>query len=237
MDISTTLDIIRLAVGTIILGYACYTDLKTRTAPNILWIIMGSTGAALLIIQFITGNIQNLLYLAFIPIIMIVVYILFYIGLIFGGADAKAIMSLAILCPFWPSLFNFPQHPSMMPFPWTIFSNSIVIFLLIPPSFLLYNIIKREVELPFALLGYKMDIEEARKRFVWPLEKIVDGKRKLVIMPEDFDTSEHLKELEEHGLKRIWVTPKVPFMIPLLIGFVLAYTYGDILFSIVDYLI
>ena len=237
MDIPTTLDIIRLVVGTIILGYACYTDLKTRMAPNILWIIMGGVGVILLIIQYLTGNIQNPLYLLFIPLIIAIVYIFFYIGLIFGGADAKAIMSLAILSPFWPSIFDYPQHPSVMPFSWAIFSNSIIIFLLIPPSLLIYNAIKREIELPFALIGYKMDIEKAKKKFVWPLEKIVDGKRKLVIMPEDFDTSEHLEELEKQGLKRIWVTPKIPFMVPLLIGFVAAYLYGDILFTIIDFLL
>jgi len=237
MDIPTTLDIIRLVVGTIILGYACYTDLKTRMAPNILWIIMGGVGAILLIIQYLTGNIQNPLYLLFIPLIIAIVYVFFYVGLIFGGADAKAIMSLAILNPFWPSLFDYPQHPSVMPFSWVIFSNSIIIFLLIPPSLLVYNAIKREVEFPFALIGYKMDIEEAKKKFVWPLEKIVDGKRKLVIMPEDFDTSEHIRELEKQGLKRIWVTPKIPFMVPLLIGFIVAYFYGDILFSLISSII
>ena len=82
-----------------------------------------------------------------------------------------------------------------------------------------------------------MDIEKAKKKFVWPLEKIVDGKRKLVIMPEDFDTSEHIRELEKQGLKRIWVTPKIPFMVPLLIGFIVAYFYGDILFSLISSII
>ncbi len=31
------------------------------------------------------------------------------------------------------------------------------------------------------------------------------------------------------GEERVWVTPKVPFMIPLLVGFVLAFGVGDIL--------
>lgn len=232
MDVATAIDIVRLIVGTAVLGYACYTDLKTRMAPNILWFIIGGTGVILLIIQYITGNLKDPVQLLFIPIIIAVIYVFFYIGLIFGGADAKAIMSLSILNPFWPSIYNYPQNPSIMPFPWTIFSNAIIIFLFIPISLLIYNAIKKEVELPFALIGYKMDIEEAKKRFVWPLEKMVDGKRKLVIMPEDFDTEEYIEELERHGLKRIWVTPKIPFMVPLLIGYILSYFYGDTLFTI-----
>ena len=82
-----------------------------------------------------------------------------------------------------------------------------------------------------------MDAEEAKKKFVWPLEKIVNGKRKLVFMPEDFDATEHIDELEKAGMKKIWVTPKVPFMIPLLVGFIVAFIYGDILFVIVDLII
>ena len=79
-----------------------------------------------------------------------------------------------------------------------------------------------------------MSIEEAKKRFVWPLEKVVDGKRKLILIPEDFDTTPLLEELEKKGFRRIWVTPKIPFMVPLLAGFIISYFHGDIIFSIAD---
>ncbi|MCD6467725.1 MAG: prepilin peptidase [Thermoplasmata archaeon] len=237
MDVGLTLDVVRLVVGVGILGYASYTDIKTRMASNTLWIVMGSVGAALLVVQYFTVGIDNLLSLVFIPILIGAVYVLFYVGLIFGGADAKAIMALSILTPLWPHLHGFPLHPSVMPFAWSIFSNAIVLFLIIPPMFLVYNAIKRDVEFPYALIGYRMDVEEAKKKFVWPLEKIVDGKRKLMFMPEEFDAVEHIEELEKTGRKKIWVTPKIPFMIPLLMGFVFAFFFGDILFAIVSFLI
>ena len=228
------LDLIRFFIGVTVLGYACYTDLKTRMAPNFLWLIMGGSGIVLLLIQYLSGNLEDLFPLIFVPIIIAIIYALYQVGLIFGGADAKAIMSLSLLTPFWPSLHGFPNHVSIMPFPWVIFSNSIIIFLLIPPSFLIYNALKGEIEFPFALLGYRMSIEEAKKRFVWPLEKVVDGKRKLILIPEDFDTTPLLEELEKKGLRRIWVTPKIPFMVPLLAGFIISYFHGDIIFSIAD---
>jgi hypothetical protein len=79
-----------------------------------------------------------------------------------------------------------------------------------------------------------MKVKKAREKFVWPLEKIVDGKQKFVYMPKDFDADEELKEFERAGIKEIWVTPKIPFMIPLLIGFIISFILGDILFFLMN---
>ncbi|HID24953.1 MAG TPA: hypothetical protein EYP23_00590, partial [Thermoplasmata archaeon] len=190
MDTVMMLDTTRLVVGVGILSYASYTDIKTRMASNILWVVMGSVGAVLLVVQYFTVGIENLFSLVFIPILIAVVYMFFYIGLIFGGADAKAVMALSILTPLWPHIYGFPLHTSVMPFAWSIFSNAIILFLLIPPAFLIYNITKKEVEFPYALIGYRMSTSKAKEKFVWPLEKLVDGKRKLMFMPEEFDTIE-----------------------------------------------
>ena len=77
-----------------------------------------------------------------------------------------------------------------------------------------------------------MDIKEAKKKFVWPLEIIVEDKLKIVKMPTSFDADEEYKDLEKHGYTNIWITPKVPFMIPLLAGYVFSFIVGDILFNI-----
>jgi preflagellin peptidase FlaK len=82
------------------------------------------------------------------------------------------------------------------------------------------------------LLGYIIPIEKAKQTFVWPMEKIKDGKRKLVYMPKNFNVEEELAEFEKLGIKEIWVTPKIPFMIPLLVGFLAAFILGDILLQI-----
>ncbi|MDH7517985.1 MAG: A24 family peptidase C-terminal domain-containing protein, partial [Candidatus Thermoplasmatota archaeon] len=76
-----------------------------------------------------------------------------------------------------------------------------------------------------------------KEKFVWPLEKLVDGKRKFMYMPKDFDVDEELEEFENHGIKEIWVTPKIPFMIPLLAGFICSFIFGDILFYLINSII
>lgn len=79
-----------------------------------------------------------------------------------------------------------------------------------------------------------MTIGKARKKYVWPLEKIVDGKRKFVYMPKNFDSDKEYDELEKNGITEIWITPKIPFMIPLLVGFICAFILGDLLFYIIS---
>jgi len=120
-----------------------------------------------------------------------------------------------------------------MPFSWSIFSNSIIMFMFIPLGFLIFNVAKRNIKFPYAFLGYKTNLEKAREKFVWPLEKIVDGKRKFAYMPKDYDADDEFEEFGKNGINEIWVTPKIPFMIPLLIGYIFAFIFGDILFHII----
>ena len=239
--IETYLDITRLLVGIVILGYASFTDIKTRRASNLLWVIMGVVGGILLVVQFLTTGFanQNPLYLIFVPVMIGLMYLFFQLRLIFGGADAKALMALAILVPFLPIIGQFPlwQTPGFhMPFPWIILANSVVIFLAIPISLLVFNLLKRNVEFPFCFLGYRMSIKKAREKFVWPLEKIVDGKRIFVRVHKDFEIDDELDEFEKLNISEIWVTPKIPFMIPLLVGFILSFILGDIMTHLMNML-
>jgi preflagellin peptidase FlaK len=229
------IDIIRLITGIIILFYASYTDIKTRRASNMLWIIMGVIGAILLLAQYFTTGFQNLFYLLFIPIMIGLVYVLYQVRLIFGGADAKALMAIAILVPIEPALDLIPiWKGGIMPFSWSIFSNSLIIFVFIPISIFIFNISKKNIEFPYAFLGYKMNIQKAKEKFVWPLERLVDGKRKFIYMPKDFDAEKEYSEFEKNNITKIWVTPKVPFMVPLTIGFIFAFIFGDILFYLLS---
>jgi archaeal preflagellin peptidase FlaK len=233
----TILNAIRLITGIILLSYASYTDIKTRRAANILWVIMAIVGIILLVIQYLDGGFPNIWYLVFIPIMIALMYLFFQMRLLFGGADAKALMALAILIPIQPIMGDFPIWLSFMPGSWIIFANATILFLLIPISLLLYNIAKRNLQFPHCLLGYVIPVEKAKQKFVWPLEKIKDGKRKLMYMPKKFDVDEELAEFEKLGITEIWVTPKIPFMIPLLIGFIVSFILGDILLQIVRVLL
>ncbi len=235
----TILNVIRLITGTVLLAYASYTDVKTRRAANMLWVIMAIVGAILLLIQYLDGGFANIWYLVFILIMIALMYLFFQMRLLFGGADAKALMALAILVPIQATMLGdqLPIWKSFMPGSWIIFANATILFLLIPISLLLYNIGKRNIQFPHSLLGYVITVEKAKQKFVWPLEKIKDGKRRLMYMPKNFDIDEELAEFERQGITEIWVTPKIPFMIPLLIGFLASFILGDILLQLVRVLL
>ena len=144
---ATFLDIIRFVFGVIILSYASYTDIKTRRASNILWIIMSLIGVILLIIQYLTQDFENIMILIFIPIMIGFVYLLYQLRLLFGGADAKAIMAIAILLPFQPIIYYLPiWGQSFMPASWTVLVNSLLIFLFIPIFLLIYNTIQKNIK-------------------------------------------------------------------------------------------
>jgi preflagellin peptidase FlaK len=232
------LDSIRLITGIVLLSYSSYTDIKTRRAANILWIIMAVIGSVLLVIQYAVVGFSNIWYLVFIPIMIALMYLFFQMRLLFGGADAKALMALAILVPLQPALLGeqLPLWKSFMPGSWIIFANATILFLFIPISLLIFNIGKRNLQFPHCLLGYKISLEKAKQKFVWPLEKIKDGNRRLMYMPKKFDVDEDLAEFEKLGITEIWVTPKIPFMIPLLAGFLVTFFLGDLLLKIVQVL-
>jgi len=62
VDTITILDTIRFVTGITILLYASFTDIKTRRAPNLLWFLMGTIGAILLLVQYFTIGFQNQFY-------------------------------------------------------------------------------------------------------------------------------------------------------------------------------
>ncbi len=230
----TLLDIIRFIIGVLILSYASYTDIRTRTASNLLWTIMGIIGILLLIIQYLL-NPFDITILIYIPIMIGFIYLLFQMRLLFGGADAKAIMALTILLPIQPKIFQIPiWGQSFMPASWTVFVNSLIIFIIIPICLLIYNLTQKNLKLPHSLLGYKTKLQKAKGKFVWPLEKIQNGKTKLIIRPKESNTQEEYQEFEKQGITEIWVTPKIPFMIPLLLGFISTFILGDILYTLMN---
>jgi preflagellin peptidase FlaK len=225
---ATILNVIRLITGTIVLTYACYTDIKTRRAADILWVIMGIVGIILLIIQYLDGEFSNIWYIIFIPIMIALAYIINQLPLSFGGADTKALMALAILVPILPLIGAFPLWPSYLPGSFCIFLNALLISLFHPVTLLFYNIRKRNLRFPHCLLGYVISLEKAKQTFVWPMERIKNGKLKLVYLRNNFDVEEELTTFEKLGIKEIWVTPKIPFMVSLLAGFLATFVLGDI---------
>ena len=176
--------------------------------------------------------------LMIVPIMFLIFILLYQFDIIKGGADAKALIALSIMFPLYPIIGPFPLIPLpydlaqfVLPFPLLILFNAAILTVAVPVFLLIYNAAKRDVRLPAMLFGYKMPIAEAKERFVWPMERIVDGQLKFSVFPKGSDfTAEEFDQLAAAGLSEVWVTPKIPFLIPIAAALLFSVFVGNIIF-------
>ncbi|MEW6069130.1 MAG: hypothetical protein AB1485_00785, partial [Candidatus Thermoplasmatota archaeon] len=95
-----------------------------------------------------------------IPALQIFIYILYCLRVLYGGADAKALICITLLTPFYPSLIQpllgYFSVKLLWPYPLVILTNSIIITLVLPLCFLVYNLSQKRFKFPLAFLGYKL---------------------------------------------------------------------------------
>ena len=169
-----------------------------------------------------------------ISILILLMYVWFYLGPTIGGADVKAIMTLGLVAPFTLSFGSdtFTAFETRgFPYPFVVFMNSLLLYLLIPLSLAVYNIFKGNLEKPYfqIFFGTKMKIDLARESFVWPMQQIIGGKVVMVAFVKNKDDSDtQWDKLEESGVDNPWITFKIPYIIPLALAFVLSVIFGDL---------
>jgi preflagellin peptidase FlaK len=222
--------IVRLAVCAVMLAVSSYFDIKTREVEDWFWVVFGAVGVALTGYEFFTSSPNLLLYLFSFILTSGLAYLLYVLGF-YGGADAKALSAISLLVPFFN--LNSIIHPITG---LIILTNSTILTLIFPVYFGLRNLVKvvsgEKIFEGFesepllkkilaSLLGYRIKVS-AKGRFLMRLERTVDGKRKLDIsmrgVDEDF--------VEESD---VWVTPGLPLLLFMAIGFVVMVLFGDIL--------
>jgi len=173
-----------------------------------------------------------------IPAMFLLYFILYLFDVIKGGADAKALMALSLLIPTYPVIGPFPlvalptfEAQFIMPFSLLILFYGALMTLVIPVYYLIVNLVKGDRLFPAMLFGIRMDLADAKKRFVWPMEYVDGDEIKISSMPKGPESiEEHYASLEAKGLQRIWVTPKIPMLIPITAGIVLAAFIGNVIF-------
>ena len=87
-------------IGSFFLGWSAYSDIRTRTASNWIWLLFFISVLILLFARSFQFGFDDLSIVFSIGFI-ILFYVLFQLHVIPGGADVKALMCLALLIPFF----------------------------------------------------------------------------------------------------------------------------------------
>lgn len=161
--------------------------------------------------------------------------VLYYTGLLPGGADAKCLISMGIMFQHYPAMDVFPliRPAAAMDDAYMLFSVSVLllalIFAVLPMLIFLLSVNLRRGEKGWmALRAYRMDADKIPGSHVWLVQDVVDGT--VVMARGAADDPRALERLTAAGETRIWVTPKIPFLIPIFAGFVFIAVIGNPLF-------
>jgi archaeal preflagellin peptidase FlaK len=252
-----TLNILRVLIATIILGYSCVTDWKIRRAPNELWYLMGGIGLLFAVYGF-WQNSFDLDYLIWFVVgvlfIYALVYMIFRVGG-FGGADAKALIAIAVMfpAPMFPLFslagFDFPLAGGIMSpvFALAVLGNAVALNIIVPLGMFAYNLVTTPVGELVAnplgsFTGYKArigDLKGKHLRLMHDYDETDDKVQKHWVFKgteiDDYSLGELSKWRDAGKIgDKVWVTPKLPFLIPITLGFLAAVFYGDILMQVIS---
>jgi len=148
---ATLPDVLRLLVVPVFL-WAAVRDVRTRRLPNRLWPPLYAFGALLLLMEAVRfapfAGFEGRLFLVQTLISLFLVaplgYAFWYLGA-FGGADAKALIAIAVLFPTFPAYeiagMSLPYvETSVGVFSLTVLTNTVLIGLAYPIGLALYNL-------------------------------------------------------------------------------------------------
>ncbi|GFO97450.1 peptidase A24B, FlaK domain-containing protein [groundwater metagenome] len=247
------LDILKVLFCTPFLLYSCYTDIKTRRVTNKLWLVMLAGSLFFVLYDILTKGATYFLHL-FISagLIFVLVYILFQMGT-FGGADAKSLIVISIILPAYPVIqafgYDLPLNKPLIDlFSFGILGNAVLLTIVVPLGLAAYNIFRMGLHIDnplFIFIGYKSRISDLADKHIKLIQSFEEEnghikfrfKRGGVEINEDVISE--LNALSEKGLIKdeVWVTPGLPFMIPITLGFFVAVFYGDMITELTKYLI
>jgi len=235
------MDIYCVVFSLLILAYACYSDIRKRSVSNIVWLVMAGVGIAFAGYYTVVQGLSFLIPFIFSAAITgAVSYIFFRLGL-FGAADAKALICIALLFPTPPGFtilsHQFPVFgasvPVAFPFALIVLLNAAVLALAVPISLFFRNLhslglkeFTRNAAMCF--VAYRVNIDRLRSvrfaRLTHTYEErdgYLTRRYALGGIPLNSDTVQKLQAYhrEEKVTAEVWVTPELPFILFIALGF------------------
>ena len=183
-----------------------------------------------------------------IPVIAVLVTVLFARGLfeagiLFGGADAKALMIVGLLVP----MFATPLIPvpgpiapvtAILPFGVNVLMNTALFSVVVPLLIAVRNVRAKEFRGLSGFVGYTIPVDDLPRKYVWVRDPMFGEARE---EEKSIETSEDdrqrrveiAQDLRSRGVSRVWVTPQIPFLVVMAVGLVAALLAGNVLFDLI----
>jgi archaeal preflagellin peptidase FlaK len=167
---------------------------------------------------------------------------LFEIGVLYGGADAKALMIVGLMLPIDPTpLWSPPFATALLgyyPFALTVLIDAALFAIVVPIAIAIRNLTAHEFTFPRGFTGYTIPVAELPERYVW-----IKDPTFAPVGPDDEpepQTTEEDKalrrrqadELTKQGIQRVWVTPQLPFILWIFAGTVAGLVAGNLVFDL-----
>lgn len=244
------LRIVEEIVIALFLIYAAYSDYKTRIIEDKVW------GLMLLVLAPVTlyllFSAYEYLIATYIASLVVSIMLGIFVGLtkLTGGADVKAIMVMGAIVI--PRGLNPLLIPSL-----TIVLNGVV-FSLLTIAYVMFRNISMyikfgklfEEELPLTtkivllFTAYKERVSNVashpHKYFIVELREQGSKRYRLALLSVEEETSEVIKNLLSQGVKEsdwLWVSPSIPLIVYILLGYIYYISIGNILEPLLRFLI
>jgi preflagellin peptidase FlaK len=253
-----TLDVIGFVSSFAFLIYSSWRDIVSREVSDRVWMIFYPVGLVLTAIRLIVQPGSWFQILLSVAITIAVSLALPFLGL-WGGADGKAFICLALMNPLIPALGGNLSHVVDPFFPLVVFSNAYLASL----ASMLYpiqrNLRTRRRHTLFEglehesglhkvtafLTGYQVPIDQLESKPHLFLLESVHGQGSAVRRRFEFDLRVDLdrgkefaeiKRAVDLGLLRggIWVSPGLPFLVFVTSGLGVSLLFGDVLWRFVS---
>jgi len=242
-------DIVAVAFSLLVLVYASYRDIKQRTVPNKVWLLMLLVGVSFVLYYILSIGVPYIIRVAWSLGVTSALCYLFYRFHLFGGADAKSLISIALLFPTHPQFailsLQFPIYgglPQAFPLAMLTMLYGSFLALLVPIFLFFRNLQKLGIRavlsnLGMAFLGYRVPVDQLAGRRNVKLLHVYEESNGSIRrrfnpggMPVDDSTLETLRRYHKQGKipGEVWVTPEVPFLFFITCGFVMSTFLGGL---------
>ncbi|MCX6656574.1 MAG: hypothetical protein NTY03_15850 [Candidatus Bathyarchaeota archaeon] len=227
--------------------YGSYKDIKTREISDFVWIVFGSIAVVFDVYELWVGSLDLVTLLVSVGFSVVFGLLTGYLGL-FGEADALALVTLALLSPVPPVFFTGGGFQSLL-MPLSVLSNSVLMAASLAivvlgmnlldwgkGLFIGYGSVSWVTKIILLFTGRRARIDKVQgPPYEYPLERINGRVVSLTLRPDISDDEKAitvLKKLKDNGREYVWVSYSIPFIVALLLGYLVTVFYGDIVLTL-----